>query len=229
MDVDRPRERVVERNDDDKAQGHQKRKHARHGNLRKQVLASEEERETDRQQRACEKRDPDDVGHKPGCEMKPDAPGRRHVVDLPEDLRHVRHVSCSGLIERHRRRVESVESLRDPVSFGFEAHRKPFLVDRRLEVVDKRRSQGDRLGFFAVGITKERSGGARFLGDRCLRVVKLFPHNDDREGKKHSIDDAHSREFETGDFVVFDQRLDANPAADQNLRGHRQSGRNNHN
>ena len=38
VDVDRAGERVVERDDDDEAQGHQKRKHARHGNLRKQVL-----------------------------------------------------------------------------------------------------------------------------------------------------------------------------------------------
>ena len=114
------------------------------------------------------------------------------------------------------------------MSLGFEAHREPFLVDRRLEVVDKRRSQGDRLGFFAVCITKKRSGRAGFLGDGCLRVVELFPHDDDRKGQKHGIDDADRREFETGDLVVFDQCLDADPAADQELRDHRQGGGNNH-
>ena len=109
------------------------------------------------------------------------------------------------------------------MGLGFEAHRGPFLVDRRLEVVDERRSQGDRLGFLAVCVTKERSGRAGFLGDGSLRVIELFPHDDDRKGQKDGIDDADGREFETGDLVVFDQCLDADPAADQDLRDHRQA------
>ena len=121
-----------------------------------------------------------------------------------------------------------MSALRNPVSFGFEAHRRPFLVDCRLEVIDERRSQGDRLRFLALGIAKERGRRARFLGDGSLRVVELFPHDDDRKGQKHGIDDADSREFETGDLVVLDQCLDADPAADQDLRDHRHGGRNNH-
>ena len=160
--------------------------------------------------------------------MEPDPSGRGHVVDLAEDLRHVRRISRSGPIERQRRRIELVERVRNPVSFGLEAHRGPLLVNRGLEVVDERGPNGDRLGFLPLSITEQRRRRAGFLGNRGLGVIELFPHHDDRKGQKHGIDDAHGREFETGDLVVLGQCLDADPAADQDLGDHRQEGGNNH-
>ena len=156
--------------------------------------------------------------------MEPYPPGRSHVVDLPEDLRHVRRISCSRAIERQRRRIELVERKGDAASLGFEAHRRPFLVNRGPEVVDERGPNSDRLGFLALSIAEQGRGRAGFLGDRRLCVVEFFPYDDDRKGEKHGIDDAHGREFKPGDLIVLGQRLDADPAPDQDLRDHRQGG-----
>jgi hypothetical protein len=228
MDVHRAGEGMVDGDNHDQTHGDENRQHASHRNLREQILAAEEKREAHGQKRAGEEHTPYDVRDEPSCEVQPYSPSGRHIVELPKDFRHVRRASRPALTEGDRRGVQRIECVLGRRAFRFARHRGPFIFDGGFEVVGERGPHGYRLGLLALRVVKESRGRAGFVCDGGLRVVEFLPHDDDRKGEQHGVDNAYGREFESGDLVVLGQPSDADPLVNQGLRDHGQSGGSHH-
>ena len=110
-------------------------------------------------------------------------------------------------------------------TFPLPPHCRPFVVDRGCEIFAERRLHGDGLGFLTLGKVVEGRDCASFFRDRVLGVAELLPYGNDDEGQQHRIDHAHGRKFESGDLVVPGELVDAGPFSDQDLRRHRDRGR----
>src|SRR5271157_5760193 len=76
------------------------------------IGTGEEQREADGETGARKERDPDDVGHESGRQVKAHTSRQGQVVELGEDLRHVGSASGARPIERHGRAVECIQRVR---------------------------------------------------------------------------------------------------------------------
>ena len=177
----------------------------------------EKQREADGEAGARKERDPDDLRHESGREMKAHASRQGQVVDLGKDLIHVRNAARACAIEGHGRAVEGAERVGRLVVFRLGRHRGPVAFDGGPEIVDKALAELGGFRLRSIGVVEQCCGGGGFPCDRGLALAELFPDRDDNKGKQHGVNHADDRENEPGDLVVEGEAINADRAPDEKL------------